>query len=124
MNRYFTNPIYNLHNYVLPYFRPYNYVNDPFLRKKLSDFYFSKLIPDFYGETSLKWNYSPYVISSRVTFSVFLTLVYYFCFFKCRNKGELEKNKKYRFDFYIKPFLEYEKAHLIKEKKNGIKLFL
>lgn len=122
MNRYFTNPIFNLHNFPLRFLRPMNYVNEPFLRKKLSDYYYSRLLPDFFYESRLNWKNSPYIQSSRYMIT-FLAAFFFYCYFVKRGlRNNLETTKKYRFDFYSKSFIEYEKQLILSEKNNHKKL--
>lgn len=123
MNRYFTNPIFSVHNYVLPVFRPLNFANEPYLRKKLSDYYFSRLIPDFYYESKLNWKYSPYVLSSRILVTIASFMTFYYLIYYRSVKNDKTKVKKYKWALYAQPFIKYEKAILENEKKNSVKLF-
>lgn len=123
MNRYFTNPIFTIHNFPLRFLRPLNYANEHFLRKKLTDYYYSRIIPDFYYESKLNWKNSPYIQSSRYLISLLATFFFYYFFFKRGLRQNLEKTKKYKFDFYSKSFVEYERQMILSNKNSHKKMF-
>ena len=122
MNKIFTNPLFTFHNCILMKARPSGFAKDAFLRKKISDYYFSRLLPDFYYESKLGWNYSPYVVSSRILYTTlgFMT-IYYFVFYR-NIKSEVNNSKKYNFNVFTGPYLRYERALLESEKNNSKKM--
>ena len=117
MNKYFTNPIFNMHNCLLSGKVPEGYAQNAYLRKKISDYYFSKLIPDFFYESKFTWKYSSYVISSRLMFTfIGGYLLYKLCFMRTLKK-ETDIEKKYNFNMFTKGYLRYEEALIKSEKK-------
>lgn len=116
MNKYFTNPIFNMHNCLLTGKVPEGYAQNAYLRKKISDYYFSRLIPDFFYESKLPWKYSPYVVTSRLMFTFIGGYLLYRFYFIRPLKKETHFEKKYNFNIFTKGYLRYEEA-LIKSEK-------
>ena len=124
MNSFFNNFIFNLHEKFAPLITTKNYTQDPFLLKKLSDYYVTRLIPNFFIESKFKWQYSPHILSSRVLFSGFVLTVLYDVYFKMGIKEVSNKESlKYNFNLYDKNFIKYERQLLRKLKQSEEKIF-
>ncbi len=101
-----------------------NRVQDAFLRKKLSDYYATKLIPDFFYHAPLKSNYYPTMVAARVTITLGFFAVFS-CFMYRRNLSKNSENtKKYSFRLFAKRDLELEKDLLMNEKLSKRKIIL
>lgn len=124
MNRLFTNPLFTAQNCLISTRVPKGYAQNAYLKKKLSDYYFSRLIPDFYYESKFAWKYSPYVITSRLLYStVGFFIMYKLCFSRKMSK-EIKETKKYKFNIFTKPYLSYEEKVILKEKSNKKKIII
>ncbi len=117
MNKYFTNPIFNVHNCLLSGKVPEGYAQNAFLKKKISDYYFSKLIPDFFYESKASWKYSPYVVTSRLMFTFLGGYILYKLYFVRALNKETHCEKKYNYNMFTKGYLRYEEALIKNEKK-------
>ena len=99
-------------------------LKDSFITKKVTDFYMSKLIPDFFYHTPLSTNYYPSIVAIRVTFS-FTFLVVFSCYIYRRYlSNERENPKKYGFNYFSRRYLEFEKELLLFEKSRKNKILL
>lgn len=100
-----------------------NNILNPVIIKKLSDYHFSRIVPSFYIELPYNWKYSPYVYSSRIMYTLIGSYIIYRLFFvKCIG---VESNtiKKYHYNIYTKPYINYEKALIESEKKKDKIIF-
>ena len=108
-------PIQTPHSYD---FKP---IQNPILAKKLSDYHFSRIIPNFYLDIPYKWKYSPYIYSSRLMFTFIGGYILYRLYYLGSVKKDTNTVKKYHFNIYTKPYIKYENA-LIKSEKNQSKI--
>jgi hypothetical protein len=113
----------NLQNFIKNKFVPNGYAENNYIKKKLSDFYLSKILPDFYYESKYTWKYSPYVITSRYIYTSIGFFVLYKVY-KNHFKKEIKKEKTFNFGIYTKDYLNYEKSEIIKEKEENKKLII
>lgn len=97
---------------------------DYFIKKKVSDYHLSKLIPNFFYHTPLNNNYYPTIVAARVT----LSLTFLFAFAYYRYKRSLAKDrdlsKKYPFTLVSRQFIEYEKETILNEKLSNKKIII
>ena len=100
------------------------HVPDAFINKKLSDYYLSKLIPNFFYHTPLNGNYYPTVIAARVTLS--LTFLFTYAFYRYRKSlaRDQQISKKYPFTLVSSQFIEYEKETILTEKATNKKIII
>jgi len=99
-------------------------LKDSFITKKVSDYYFSRLIPDFFYHTPLANNYYPTIVAARVTISAtFLVLFSWYVYRKNLSQDE-ENPKKYNFNFFTKRYIEYERELLLFEKSRKNKIII
>lgn len=103
--------------------KPANFANEPYLRKKLFDYYLSKLIPDFYFESRLSFKYAPINVTNRYSITTLLVFALYGFNYACF-KNQSQDVKKYNFNSYSKSFLAYERELIKAEKKNPNKIIL
>jgi hypothetical protein len=100
-------------------------VQDPFLKKKLSDYYMSRImIPDFFYHTPLSNNYYPTIVATRVTLSLTFLFLFSYLIYRSKLSNHREKSKKYSFGLFSKRFVNLEKNLLLEEKSNGRKIIL
>jgi len=120
---YFNGKFDNLHGTLLKrVFHPN--LKDSFITKKVSDYYFSRLIPDFFYHTPLANNYYPTIVAARVTISsTFLVLFSWYVYRKNLSQDE-ENPKKYNFNFFTKRYIEYERELLLFEKSRKNKIII
>jgi hypothetical protein len=105
-----------------PWIRPS--VKNAFIKKKLSDYYFSKLIPDFFYHAPLANNYYPTIIATRVTIPAVFFILFSFYIYRRNLHSKRDAPKKYKFNYYSKDYLEYEKELLLFEKSRKNKIIL
>ncbi len=87
----------------------------------LSDYYYSKLIPNFFVQVNYKSNYTPTIIAARVTLS---TAFFAYLLYRTLNKfaDRKEKTKKYSNNIYSKYYINNEIKALKDEKTKGNKI--
>ena len=123
MNKYFGNTIFNLQNCLTCYVRPKGFAKDHYLKKKLSDYYFSRLLPNFYYDTGIRYSYAPHVIKSRILYTTVGFILMSWIMYCKYLKSQRNHTKKYNFNLVTKPYIEYERNALRAEKKNLEKIF-
>lgn len=101
-----------------------NKVQDPFIVKKLSDYYMSRLIPDFFYHTPLANNYYPTIFATRVTLSLAFFLVFSYITYRRKLSHYRDDSKKYSFGLYTKKYLDIEKEMILNEKNGKRKIIL
>jgi hypothetical protein len=117
MNNYYKGLIDNFPGLLLRGLRLTN-KKDPFIMKKLTDYYFSNLLPNFFYHTPLPNNYYPTIVAARITISLGFLFLFGRYIYKRRfvKTGENGKAHKYGLDIYSKKFINYEKELILFEK--------
>ncbi len=103
---------------------PKQRVRDAFILKKLSDYYFSKLIPDFFYHTPLSSNYYPTIVATRVTLSLTFLFSFSYFMYKTSLAKHKEDSKKYSFSLMSRKYLDFERETILHEKNTKKKIMI
>ena len=117
MNRNLSGIIDFLDSKIISLFHSKIYAQNFFLKKKLSDFYFSRLIPDFFYVIPFSNNYLPTMMAAKTTISTICFLAFAFFSYQRNFKHLRDKTYKYQFNLYTSRFCTNVEKELLKADK-------